>query len=43
MVLSSGDPMEEVNKFMRDVILTKEGDLFDNMKNDGCFEDDGVE
>ena len=43
MVLSSGDPMEEVNKFMRDGILTKEGDFVDGVEDSRCFKDGSIE
>ena len=43
VALSSGDPMEETNQFMRNRIFTEEGDLFDCVEDDGGFEDGGVE
>ena len=43
VVLSSSDPMEEANQFVRNRIFTEEGDLFDCMEDDGGFEDGGVE
>ena len=43
MTLSLGDPMEEVNKFMRNRVFMEEGNLFDGMEDDGGFEDGGVE
>ena len=42
MSLSSGDPMEKVDQFMRDGVFTKEGDLFDCVEDDRGFEDGGV-
>ena len=42
MSLSSGDPMEKSNQFMRDGVFTKEGDLFDCVEDDRGFEDGGV-
>ena len=42
MTLSSSDPMEKANQFMRNRIFTEEGDLFDCMEDDGGFEDSGV-
>ena len=42
VALSSGDPMEETNQFMRNRVFTEEGDLFDCMEDDGGFEDGGV-
>ena len=35
--------MEEVNKFMRDRVFMKEGNLFDGVEDDGGFEDGGIE
>ena len=43
MTLSSSNPMEKVNQFMRNRIFTEEGDLFDCVEDDGGFEDSGVE
>ena len=43
VALSSGDPMEETDQFMRNRIFTEEGDLFDCMEDDGGFEDGSVE
>ena len=43
MSLGSSDPMEEVNKFMGNRVLMKEGDLFNGMEDDGGFEDGDVE
>ena len=42
VVLSSGDPMEETNQFVRNRVFTEEGDLFNCMEDDGGFEDGGV-
>ena len=42
VVLSSSDPMEEVNQFVRNRVFTKEGDLFDCVEDDRGFEDGGV-
>ena len=42
MTLSSSNPMEEANQFMRNRIFTEEGDLFDCVEDDGGFEDGGV-
>ena len=42
VALSLSDPMEEVDQFVRNRILTEEGDLFDCVEDDGCFEDGGV-
>ena len=42
MTLSSSNPMEKVNQFMRNGIFTEEGDLFDCMEDDGGFEDSGI-
>ena len=43
MALSSGDPMEETNQFMRDRVSTEEGNLFDCVEDDGGFKDGGIE
>ena len=43
MTLSPGDPMEEVNKFIRNRVLMEEGNLFDGMEDDGGFEDGSIE
>ena len=43
MSLGLGDPMEEVNQFMRNGVFMEEGDLFDGMEDDGGFEDGSVE
>ena len=40
--LSSGDPMEKTNQFMRDGVFTKEGDLFNCVEDDGGLEDGSV-
>ena len=42
VALSSSDPMEEVNQFVRNRIFTEEGDLFNCVEDDGGFEDGGV-
>ena len=42
VMLSSSDPMEEANQFMRNRIFTEEGDLFDCVEDDRGFEDGGV-
>ena len=42
MLLSSSDPMEQTNQFMRNRVFTEEGDLFDYVEDDGGFEDGGV-
>ena len=42
MTLSSSDPMEKANQFMRNRVFTEEGDLFDCVEDDGGFEDSGV-
>ena len=42
MVLSSGDPMEEANQFVRNGVFTEKGNLFDCVEDDGGFEDGGV-
>ena len=43
VALSSSDPMEEVNQFVRNRVFTEEGDLFNCVEDDGGFEDGGVE
>ena len=43
MSLGLGDPMEEVNQFMRNGVFMEEGDLFDGMEDDGGFKDGSVE
>ena len=42
MTLSTSNPMEKTNQFMRNRIFTEEGDLFDCVEDDGGFEDSGV-
>ena len=42
VMLSSSDPMEEMNQFVRNGVFTEEGDLFDCVEDDGGFEDGGV-
>ena len=42
VALSSSDPMEEVNQFVRNRIFMEEGDLFNCVEDDGGFEDGGV-
>ena len=42
MSLSSSDPMEQTNQFMRNRVFTEEGDLFDCVEDDGGFEDGGI-
>ena len=42
VALSSSDPMEEVNQFVRNRIFTEEGDLFNCVEDDGGFEDGGI-
>ena len=42
VTLSSSDPMEKANQFMRNRIFMEEGDLFDCVEDDGSFEDGGV-
>ena len=42
VTLSSSDPMEETNQFMRNGVFTEEGDLFDCVEDDGGFEDGGI-
>ena len=42
VALSSSDPMEEANQFVRNRIFMEEGDLFDCVEDDGGFEDGGV-
>ena len=42
MTLSSSNPMEKANQFMRNRIFMEEGDLFDCVEDDGGFEDGGV-
>ena len=43
LVLSSSDPMKQINEFMKDGVFMKEGDLFDGVEDSGCFEDIGIE
>ena len=43
MSLGTSDPMEEANKFMGNRVFTEEGNLFDDMEDDGDFEDGSVE
>ena len=43
VALSSSDPMEEANQFVRNRVFTEEGGLFNCMEDDGGFEDGGVE
>ena len=42
VALSSSDPMEEANQFVRDRIFMEEGDLFDCVEDDRGFEDGSV-
>ena len=42
VVLSSSDPMEETDQFVRNRVFTEEGDLFDCVEDDGGFEDGGI-
>ena len=42
MLLSSGDPMEKSNQFMRDGVFTKEGGLFDCVEDNRGFKDGGI-
>ena len=42
MTLSSSNPMEKTDQFMRNRIFTKEGDLFDCVEDDRGFKDGGV-
>ena len=42
MTLSSSNPMEKANQFMRNRIFMEEGDLFNCVEDDGGFEDSGV-
>ena len=43
MTLSPGDPMEEVNKFMRNRVFTEEGNIFDGVEDDRGFKDGSIE
>ena len=43
VTLSSSDPVEETNQFVRNRVFTEEGDLFDCVEDNGGFEDGGVE
>ena len=43
MTLGTSDPMEKVNKFMRDGVFMEEGNLFDGVEDNGGFEDGSVE
>ena len=43
MSLCSGDPMEEVNKFICDGVFTEKGDFFDGMEDNRSFEDGSIE
>ena len=42
MALSSSDPMEEANQFVRNRIFMEEGNLFDCVEDDRGFEDGGI-
>ena len=42
VLLSTSDPMEEMNEFVRNGVFTEEGDLFDCVEDDGGFEDGSV-
>ena len=42
VTLSSSDPVEETNQFVRNRVFTEEGDLFDCVEDNGGFEDGGV-
>ena len=42
VVLSSSNPMEKANQFMRNRIFMEKGDLFDCVEDDGGFKDSGV-
>ena len=42
VALSSSDPMEEVNQFVRNRIFMEEGNLFDCVEDDRGFEDGGI-
>ena len=42
MSLSSGDPMEKTNQFMRNGVFTKERDLFNCMEDNRGFKDGSV-
>ena len=42
MTLSSSNPMEKANQFMRNRIFMEEGDLFDCVEDNGGFEDGSV-
>ena len=41
--LGASDPMEKVNKFMRDGVFMEEGNLFNGVEDNGGFEDGSVE
>ena len=43
VALSSGDPMEKTNQFMRNRVFMEEGNLFDCMEDNGGFKDGGIE
>ena len=43
MLLGTSDPMEKVNKFMRDGVFMEEGNLFNGVEDNGGFEDGSVE
>ena len=43
MSLGSGDPMEEVNKFMRDRIFTEERNFLNGVEDNGGFKDGSIE
>ena len=42
-MLGTSDPMEKVNKFMGDGVLTEEGNLFNGVEDDGGFKDGSIE
>ena len=43
VALSLGDPVEKMNKFMRNRVFMEKGDLFDCVEDNGGFEDGSVE
>ena len=42
VTLSSSNPMEETNQFVRNRIFMEERDFFDSVEDDGGFKDAGV-
>ena len=43
ILLGLSDPMEEMNKFMRDGIFMEEGDFLNGVEDDRYFKDGSIE